>query len=136
VHEEPRDDENLDDENRHAEIGADENDDDRSKLAALRPTDETVEPIDIDNPDVVATARRKYGKGGSLLAAGMFGLDKLLADKKKAESVQIQEAPTDPVDVDTEGIQVQIDDILSVNAPPLERKPPIGLNKKKPRRSA
>lgn len=66
-----------------------------------------------------------YGRGGAILAAGMLGLDKVLHDKKKTESVQVQEASSDPVDVDTDGIDVPVDDHMSVRAPALERKPPV-----------
>jgi hypothetical protein len=91
-------------------------------------------PIDTDNPDVIATARRKYGGAGVLLAAGMFGLDKVLNDKKKTESVQVQEASSEPVDVDASGITVDIDASTSVHSPALEPKPPVVGSKKKPRR--
>ncbi len=93
-----------------------------------------VEPIDIDNPDVIETARRRYGGAGAALAAGMFGLDVALGNKKKPDSVQIQEAPTDPVDVDADGIQMTIDDTLSVNSPALDRVPPLPSTKKRSRR--
>lgn len=95
---------------------------------------ETLAPIDIENPDVIGTARRRYGTGGAALAAGMFGLDIALGNKKKPDSVQIQEAPTDPLDVDADGIQVTIDDTLSVNAPALERIAPLAVAKKRSRR--
>jgi len=91
------------------------------------------EPIDTTNPDVIGTARRRYGGAGVLLAAGMLGLDKILTEKKKTESVQVQEASSDPGDVDSEGILVAIDPSLAVQAPALERKAPLTM-KKKPRR--
>jgi hypothetical protein len=95
---------------------------------------EKVEPISIDNPDVVGTARRRYGAGGAALAAGMFGLDQALTGKQKPDSVQIQESPSDPVDVDKDGFQLTIDEVTSVEAPALERRPPLVLNKKRRRR--
>jgi hypothetical protein len=95
---------------------------------------EELPPIDISNPDVMATARRKYGGAGVLLAAGMFGLDKVLTDKKKTESVQVQEASSEPVDVDADGITVDVDASMSVHSPALEPKAPVVGTKKKPRR--
>ena len=97
---------------------------------------EQLPPIDIENPDPIGTARRMYGKtAGTLLAAGMFGLDKVLRDKVKPDSVQVQESPTEPVDVDTDGIVVDVDEATSVNAPALERRAPIvATTRKKPRR--
>ena len=97
-------------------------------------TEVELAPIDSRNPDMIGTARRRYGGAGAALAAGMLGLDILLGNKKKPDSVQVQEAPTEPVDVDTDGIQVTIDDALSVNAPALERVPPIAFGKRKSRR--
>ena len=93
-----------------------------------------LEPIDITNPDVVASAKRMYGKGGMFLAAGMLGLEKILQEKKKPESVQVQEAASEPVDVDADGITVPIDDSTSVNAPPLAPRPPLTTPRRKPRR--
>jgi hypothetical protein len=99
------------------------------------PYDDYEAPLDLGAGDVVATATRKYGRGGGALAAGMFAVDVLISgEKKKPESVQVQEASSQPIDVDTEGIQVSIDDVTSVEAPPLERRPPLSLNKKRSRR--
>jgi len=110
---------------------SDEHDEPRDVEDASETDD--VEPIDTTNPDVVATARRRYGGAGVLLAAGMLGLDKVLTDKKRTESVQVQEASSDPGDVDCDGIVVAIDESLAVHAPALERKAPL-MMKKKPRR--
>ena len=83
--------------------------------------------------DIIANARRRYGSGGALLAAGMLGLDNILREKIKPDSVQVQEAPTDPIDLDAEGIRVTIDESLSVNAPALDRVPLLDTNKKRRR---
>ncbi len=95
---------------------------------------EALPPIEIDNPDVVASAKRMYGRGGMFLAAGMLGLDKILQEKKKPESVQVQEAASEPVDVDADGITVPIDESTTVNAPPLEPRAPVTGPRRKPRR--
>lgn len=84
--------------------------------------------------DLIANARRRYGSGGALLAAGMLGLDNILREKYKPDSVQVQQAPTDPTDLDAEGIRVAIDESLSVNAPALERVPLLDVKKKRSRR--
>ena len=97
------------------------------------PTDAPTE-LDLESGDVVANARRRYGSGGALLAAGMFGLDKLLTDKKKPDSVQVQEAASQPIDVDKVGIQVMIDELTSVEAPPLEPREPLSMKKRRRRR--
>lgn len=98
------------------------------------PDDVAETPLDFGSGDVIATARRRYGGGGALLAAGLLGLDRVLTDKKKAESVQVQEAASDPIDVDRSGIQVLIDERTSVEAPPLERRDPLSPKKKRSRR--
>lgn len=93
-----------------------------------------IEPLDPSNPDVVATARRRYGSVGAGLAAAMFAVDQALTGKQKPETVQVQEASGQPQNVDDEGITVTIDEVLSVQAPALERRPPLGLDKKSRRR--
>ncbi|MCU1392299.1 MAG: hypothetical protein JWM34_727 [Ilumatobacteraceae bacterium] len=93
-----------------------------------------LDPISIDNPDPVATARRKFGAGGAILAAGMFGVDQALTGKQKPEFAEIQESSSQPVDLDKDGFHLAIDEARSVDAPALERRPPIGVNKKSKRR--
>lgn len=90
------------------------------------------EPVALDTHiDPIAAARRMHGKGGAMVAAGMFGLEIAMGIKQKPDSVQVQEAPTDPVDVDKNGITVMIDAVTTVEAPALERRSPIGVGKKK-----
>lgn len=89
---------------------------------------------ELTGDEMIEVARRKYGNAGAALAMGMFGLDVALGTKKKPDSVQVQEAPTDPVDIDTEGIQVPIDAATMVTAPALARRAPIGVGKRKSRR--
>ena len=96
--------------------------------------DEVPAVLEVYSEDVVANARRRYGTGGALLAAGMLGVDKILSDRKKPDSVQVQEAASEPVDVDKSGIQVMIDELTSVEAPPLERREPLSMKKKRSRR--
>jgi hypothetical protein len=48
--------------------------------------------------------------------------------------VQVQESPTEPVDVDADGISVDVDSSTMVNAPPLVRKAPIVQGKRSRRR--
>ena len=80
--------------------------------------------------DPVASARRMHGKGGAMVAAGMFGLEQAMGIKVKPDSVQVQEAPTDPIDLDKDGITVMLSD-TTVATPALERRSPIGIGKKK-----
>ena len=98
------------------------------------PEADELEPIDPVNYDLVATARRRYGLAGAGIAAAMFGIDQALTGKQKPETVQVQEAAGQPVNVDDDGITVPIDNVMSVQAPALERRPPLGLHKKPRRR--
>lgn len=78
------------------------------------PADEELEPVS----DPVTTARRRHGAAGAILAAGMFGLDKALGRKVKEEAPIVIAAGTEPVDIDSDGIEIPIDDDTSVFAPP------------------
>ena len=108
---------------------------DDDELADDEPADELADDeavaLELEGGDPIASARRMHGKGGAMVAAGMFGLEIAMGLKKKPDSVQIQEAPTDPVDVDKNGITVMIDAVTTVEAPALERRSPIGVGKKK-----
>jgi hypothetical protein len=117
------------DEGEHQDI-----DDQAEAEPDAEPDADELEPIDPVNYDVVATARRRYGSAGAGLAAAMFAIDQALTGKQKPETVQVQEATGKPIDVDNDGITFPIDDVLSVEAPALERRPPLGLHKKPRRR--
>ncbi len=104
----------------------------RVALRVVEPTDPTREGLPFDGvpdisiePTLVATARRRYGAGGAILAAGVLGLDEALGLRKIKEEVPIVVAsPTEPVDIDSDGIDVPVDDETSVYAPPQPRSKP------------
>ena len=99
-----------------------------------------VEPIDEIEPiepisDPVATARRRHGAGGAMLAAGMFAIDQVYNGRKvKEEAPIVVDASSDPVDVDKDGITVPVDEHTDVVAPPLPRTEPVDGNRRKGRR--
>ena len=73
----------------------------------------------------VANARARHGRGGGMLAAGMLGLDQLVNGRKPREEVPVVVAAnSDPLDIDTDGIAVSLDDVDLV-APPLPRTSPV-----------
>ncbi len=76
-------------------------------------------------PTPVATARRRYGVGGAMLAGGMLGIEKALEMRPvKQEAPIVVAAATKPVDIDSDGIDVPVDDETSVYAPPQPRSEP------------
>ena len=89
---------------------------------------EIIEPVS----DPIATARRRHGATGAILAAGMFGVDIALGRKPKEEAPIVVAAPTEPTDIDDEGIEIPIDEITSVYAPP--QPPSDPFPRRRPRR--
>lgn len=90
------------------------------------PVDEPVdESVDVSvDVDIVANARRRHGALGAVMAAGMLGIDQVLGRKPREEAPIVVSSNSDPVDIDTDGIAVSVDDGLSVIAPALPRTPP------------
>jgi hypothetical protein len=72
--------------------------------------------------DPVGTARRKHGAAGAMLAAGMFGVDIALGRKPKEEAPVVITASGEPGNIDSDGIEIPIDEATSVFAPP---QPPV-----------
>jgi len=82
-------------------------------------------PIDISvEVDMVANARRRHGSLGAVMAAGMLGIDQVLGRKPREEAPIVVSSNSDPVDIDTDGIAVAVDEGVSVIAPALPRTPP------------
>jgi hypothetical protein len=88
--------------------------------------DESIdEPVDVSvDVDIVANARRRHGALGAVMAAGMLGIDQVLGRKPREEAPIVVSSNSEPVDIDTDGIAVSVDDGLSVIAPALPRTPP------------
>ena len=84
--------------------------------------------------DPVRAARRRHGPAGAILAAGMLGLDQALGRKPVEEAPIVIAASDEPVDIDTEGISVPIDDRRSVVAPPQPRSDPVTGRRRRKRR--
>ncbi len=113
--------------------------------AAEHPTDETHdephepagdEPLEPAGGDLVETARRRHGTAGAIVAAGMLGIDQVLGRKPKEEAPIVVAAPTDPLDVDRDGISVAIGDEVALVAPPLPRTAPVQRQSKRNKGSA
>jgi hypothetical protein len=89
---------------------------------ATGPTNETV--------SMLRRARSKGGGGGAILAGAMIGLRDALEGPKKEQIAIVVDAPTEPIDLDEHGIQVNIED-TQLSAPAL---PPLPERMSKPRR--
>jgi hypothetical protein len=93
------------------------------------------EPLRDDGADLIANARRRHGTIGAALAAGMLGLEKVLGRAPREEAPIVMAAPTDPTDIDRDGIVVPLDDELSVVAPAQPRPDPYARRRsRRPRR--
>jgi hypothetical protein len=87
--------------------------------AAGDPHEHHPHPIEPQPADIVAAARRRHGAAGAMLAAGMVAInDVLLGQKPKEEAPIVVASPTEPHDVDRDGITVPVDAATSVFAPP------------------
>lgn len=75
--------------------------------------------------DPVATARRKHGTAGAVLAAGLFGVDIALGRKPKEEVPVVVDAAGEPGDLDTDGISITVDHDTTVVSPALPRTVPV-----------
>jgi hypothetical protein len=80
-------------------------------------TDLDVPVLEVES-DPVETARRRHGVIGAAIGAGMLGLDIALGRKPKEEAPVVITASGEPGDIDTDGIEIPVDDETSVYAPP------------------
>lgn len=74
-----------------------------------------------DGPTLIANAQRRHGALGGVVAAGMFGLDQALGRRVKQETQVVVAAPTEPVDIDADGIAIAVDDTTSIVVPAQQR---------------
>jgi hypothetical protein len=81
--------------------------------------------------DPIATARRRHGSAGAIVAAGMLGIDQVLGRKPREEAPIVIAASDQPTDIDTDGIVVPVDEVTDVVAPAQPRPDPFA---RRPRR--
>jgi len=99
----------------------------------LEPELDELDP-DSDQARLIANARRRHGAVGGILAAGMLGLEQALGRKPKEEIPVVVASNSDPLDIDKEGIVIDVDAERSVVAPPLPRRGERPLRKRSKRR--
>lgn len=80
---------------------------------------------DAEASEFVANARRRHGAAGAILAAGMLAVDQVLGRKPKEEAPIVVASPTEPTDIDTDGIEIPVDDDTTVFSPPRPSTPPL-----------
>ena len=74
--------------------------------------------------DPIATARRRHGTAGAVLAAGLFGIDVALGRKPREDIPVVVASSSEPTDIDAEGIRLDVDEQTTVVAPALPRRDP------------
>ena len=74
--------------------------------------------------DPIATARRRHGTAGAVLAAGLFGIDIALGRKPREDIPVVVASSSEPTDIDTDGIRLDVDEQTTVVAPALPRSEP------------
>ncbi len=100
-------------------------------VSVLDVSDET---NDSDVERMIATARRRHGSMGAVIAAGMLGLDQAMGRKPREEAPIVMAASDEPIDIDTDGIVVPVDDETSVLAPAQPRVDPFAPRPRRRRR--
>ncbi|MEI7971718.1 MAG: hypothetical protein WCI10_04135 [Actinomycetota bacterium] len=66
---------------------------------------------------LVRRAAQRYGTVGAMLAGGMVVFDKLLGRKPKEEAAVVFEASSDPLNIDDDGITVELNEHITVHSP-------------------
>ncbi|MGE0000323.1 MAG: hypothetical protein AB7R77_27620 [Ilumatobacteraceae bacterium] len=97
------------------------------------PDDQLDDQLDAEAA-MIAAARRRHGSFGAVVAAGMLGFEKLLGRKPREEAPIVVDAPSEPVDIDSDGISLAVDEMTTVVAPPLPRVPPTPAPSRRRRR--
>jgi hypothetical protein len=72
----------------------------------------------------IEAGRRKGGVAGAAMAGAMMVMAEIVEGPKKDDAPVVVQANSDPIDVDADGITVELDD-QAVEAPALERLDPL-----------
>lgn len=77
-------------------------------------------PTATDSADhaMIQRARQRHGAAGAIVAGGMLGLEKVLGRPAKEEIPVVWEADGEPMDIDSDGITVAVDEERNVHAHP------------------
>jgi hypothetical protein len=89
------------------------------------------------NQSMVAEGRRKAGAVGAMMAGAMIAIRDIYEGPKKDEGVAVVESPTDPVDLDEDGVRLEADEVGSahdIDVPAQPRRAPIVPGRRTSRR--
>jgi len=89
------------------------------------------------NRSMVAEGRRKAGAVGAMMAGAMIAIRDIYEGPKKDEGVAVVESPTDPVDLDEDGVRLEGDEVGSardIDVPAQPRRAPIVPGRRASRR--
>ena len=125
-----------------ADIDPDSDDLDLDLDLDLDDSDDSDDDSDDDGPvatipaisDPIGTARRRHGAAGAVLAAGMFGVDIALGRKPKEDAPIVVASSSEPVDIESDGITIPVDEATSVYAPPQPKHDPLPPRRVRPTR--
>lgn len=121
----------IDDDTDHTEI--EETDTGETEIGETDIGDEVDLALEAEGPANPDLYRRRKSAAGGVLYAAMFGIEQVLGRKPKEEAPIVVDAPTEPVDIETDGVVVAIDDQVSAWAPPQPRVDPLAP---RPRRTS
>lgn len=108
------------------------------ELAAEPTEDERFDAAAVQRQAVIARGRRVGGVPGAMVAGAMLAIRDLIEVPKDGQAVAEVEAPSDPHDVDRDGLSLSADDIGGdadvVSAPLPVRRPVVGARRRGRRR--
>lgn len=113
--------------------GADDNAaDDRADAAHEQMLRDHEEQLAVARASAIEAGRRKGGAAGAAMAGAMLAVAEIYEGPPKEDAPVTVEASSDPTDIDTDGLDVNVGDV-DVAAPPLERLDPVvGDDRKRP----
>jgi len=90
-----------------------------------RPQTDPVEPLepDVGPAELRRRARQRHGVGGAILMGAMLGIRDVLEGPPKDPIAVVVDAPGEPGDIDSDGIEVSVADV-TVASPALPAPPP------------
>jgi hypothetical protein len=89
------------------------------------------------NQSMVAEGRRKAGAVGAMMAGAMIAIRDIYEGPKKDEGVAVVESPTDPIDLDEDGVQLEAEEVggtHDIAVPAQPRRAPIVAGRRASRR--